>query len=598
MKPLNGLKGLGIKSARGAGSLSKKALMYTPNSVKDRGLSGFNSMKDIGISHVRNSSSYLDNRMTKKEGIKKIGRKAWLQQQADKSIFGGKEPNVNIKNETIDSLKQKKAMDSARLQSKGSSVEEIKLSGDNWNIKIAEKGREVARENLNKANPSERGKMTEELNSKRAAFAKSKENKAKHMEEFRNVQLGKSVKAEESSQLKDVKEFMDSAGTGENVDLSKDFSDSIKDNGKVSSRANSDTRNQIMATLIAKVKNNNVGSDDEKFIEANSVFFNSFKQDVQSLMNSEVANNSQMDKENPEKKLDLSKLKQKIKNPGPFDLGDKEESVREKGKGYIEYQKLIDDTFAKINNVETNNDRDKILKDLEEKDVLDDFKESFKQQANLVIQKRDLKQKTAEISGRNQKLNSIIGTSDSDEEYEMRERGDISKLEKEVENEKHEYENLKKKVSSYKKEDLKLGILKKKKVENNFEETSEEKFQEEFINNFSEGMENNPSNFNKIHNSQKQSESQYKNQKSGNQESGKQTKTQKSKKSEDDLEEQIKKFDEFLKQKKGQNKGKSYKETMEERKGNSKNVESEKTENNRGSNSKDSDNIRRGNKGF
>jgi hypothetical protein len=290
LKPLNGLKGLGIKSARGAGNLSKKALMYAPNAAKDRGLRVLSNVKDSGVSSLRNRSNLFDKFSTRRDEIKKIGIKEWRGQQVDKDTFGGKKVKVDLKNETVDTLKQKKAMELARLESSNASVEEIKISGFNWDQKIGEKEVELAREKLKKAPSSERSKMTKELNSKRTALDKSKENKNKYVEELRNVQLGKSVKAEDSSQLKNVKDIMDNVGDGAGVNFGEDYKYLLNaKTGKFSKGLSPHERDQIMAEIIAKAKNKNLEPDDKKFINNNhSVLFRTVSQDVLSNMNSDI----------------------------------------------------------------------------------------------------------------------------------------------------------------------------------------------------------------------------------------------------------------------------------------------------------------------
>jgi hypothetical protein len=308
---------------------------------------------------------------------------------------------------------------------------------------------------------------------------------------------------------------------------------------------------------IAKSKNKNLKSVDKKFINDNhSILFRTVSQDVLSTMNSEIDKNYTGDEE-------AQKIKQKIKDPGTFELNDKEKSGVEKGRGYQEYQDLINEAFSEVNNIDTEDKRDKKLEELDKKDVLDDFKNLFKYKANLAISKRDLKQKTAEISGRNQRLNSIIGTSDSDEEYEMKERGDISKLEEELKNKEREYENLRKKASSYKKEDLKLGTLKKSEGEDPAIEENIKNFTESGFEGFSSDSSGNKSGNQQSNSSSSGSESG--SQGFGSNNAGENKQSDSSNKPENDFEEQVKGFNENFEKKKKQKKGKTYKETMKEK---------------------------------
>ncbi|NCC70009.1 hypothetical protein EOM09_00290 [bacterium] len=473
MKPLNGLKGLGLKSASGISNLGKGI----SNIGKDYTSSAFGNLKEVGLSSLRNRSNRFDNFMTERGKRIELGNKAYRQERTDRLMFGGTTPKGSLRKETLDSLNQKKSMDLAGLQSSGASVPEIKLAKFNWDLKTKEKEMDLSREKLKKASSTdERDSAQQELNLKRSEYAKLKGDKNKYIKELKNVQFGKVGKLEDSTQLKGVKEIMDNLGDGKNVDFIKDHKNSLDGEGKFK-RLSTYERDQVMAEIISKIKSKNLKSEDIKFINNNQAMFRSVSQDVLATMNSEIDKNY---KDIPE----IQSLKQKIKVTDIFELGDKENKDIEKGKDYQEYKSLINEVFSEVNNIKTETEKDEKLDELDKKGVKEDFKELFKQKADIVIKKRNLEQKTKEISGRRQRLESIIGTSDYSDDYEVSELEEIAKLEEEYEKEKIEYEKLKKQKPIKNIKDLEIGFVKKDKV--NEKDNSEENYK-----GFANGFENN-----------------------------------------------------------------------------------------------------------
>lgn len=118
MKPLNGLKGLGIKSS----NLGKKALGGVGNWGKDYTSSALDNIRGVGLSSLKNRSSRFDNFMTKRDERISMGNKEFRAQQVNKKMFGGKDPKASLKNQTVESLGNKKLSALAELKSNGASV--------------------------------------------------------------------------------------------------------------------------------------------------------------------------------------------------------------------------------------------------------------------------------------------------------------------------------------------------------------------------------------------------------------------------------------------------------------------------------------------
>ncbi|MCF7795700.1 hypothetical protein K9M42_01255 [Patescibacteria group bacterium] len=457
MKPLNKLKGLGLKSAKLGKSTLKGAAKGAANIPKNYVSSASSNVFKTGLSSLRNKSNFFDRKMSNREERLKMGNEAFRQQRTDNYMYGGTPSSKgSIKKETLESLKRNKSMDLAKLKSEGASVSEIKLAKFNWDLKTKEKEMHNSRNKLKSASsPDEKDKIQKELNTKRAEFSKLKGDKAKYINELKDIQFGKSASSEDSSQLKDIKGIMDNIGTGENINLSTEYSDLLGKDGKLKKNITSDSRKEIMATIISKMKNKNLKGKDEEFIENNSALFRTMNQDVLSTMNSQIDKNYSDDER-------VKKFKQKIKNPGTFELSDKENADIEKGDKYKEYQDLINEAFSEVKNIKTEEERDEKLGELDKKGVKEDFKELFKKQADLIISRKDLEERRKIISRKREELDAIVDTSYYSKEKYEKDIKEISDLEKEYKKEEKDYKKLKKQISSKKIEDLDLGFINKK----------------------------------------------------------------------------------------------------------------------------------------